>query len=168
MMPSWLDHDRAHGPAASCRRAHWLVHWVVAVAIAAATGVPQRANAQRTAPPIIRESVHRAVAAVGASLRLGLDPSAVEELTASATIFAGNFCTGQNEAVAGAKCEASLFRESVLRRHVRDYLADAASGQAEVKPSEPGSRKRSVVASRRSVGRRTSQTNSVWSSCLPS
>ena len=108
----------------------WLTHIVVAVA---AVGLPLPSDAQRTAPPNVREAVHRAVAAVAASLRMGLDPSAIEEMTASAGIFAGNFCTGQNDQAANARCEASLFRDPVLRRHVRDYLADAAGGPAEIK-----------------------------------
>lgn len=83
-------------------------------------------------PTQIRSAVARATEAVSAEMQIGVDPAIIEEMAASATIFGGNFCYAQSQAEADAKCRATLFNESVLRRHVRGFLADAQSAAPNV------------------------------------
>lgn len=104
--------------------------------IVVASALLHPAAAQSATPGTVRAAVTRAIRAVAADMRLGVDTSVVDDMTASATIFAGNFCSaaaGQAGA-ADARCQATIFRDGVLRRHVQGFLADAESGASEITP----------------------------------
>ena len=49
-------------------------------------------------PQSVRETVAQAVRVVLADMRIGLDPATIEEIAASAAIFADNFCIAENQA----------------------------------------------------------------------
>jgi hypothetical protein len=76
----------------------------------------------------VRQATERAAVAAASDMQLGVDPRIIEQMVASAQVFAGNFCYAPAGGPPDRKCSQSLMNDSVAQRQARDFLQDAASG----------------------------------------
>lgn len=113
-------------------RSAWrILRHLIATLVALILFAPGYSQVPRT-PPEIRAQVAVAARAAAANLSITLDPRVIDEMTASAQIFVGNFCYPPDSADGIETCRKTFGTASTMIRTAQAFLADARSNQAEI------------------------------------